>query len=151
MRTFGLFLSMAMLATPFECDAGTLTRLSAHTSIEAITSLDISQLWNSTEPQLTEGRNVTVQFRMFDVEARPRQGGLYGCGWILIGTSDVGIQPVGVRIWSDARCDLLVTSTKDAGSSTDDRFALSVRSSEVFEIRVGADSIVSIAATTKDQ
>jgi len=70
---------------------------------------------------------------------------LYGCGWLLIGTGDVGSQPVGVRIWSDRKCNLLVSPTKDARSDADERFTLSVGSSEVFEIQVNAGSSVSIA------
>jgi len=101
MRKFRVLLTTAMLMAPFGCNAGTLIRLSPHTSVEAIQSLDISQLWNSTQARIAEGRNVTVEFRMFDVEARPHQGALYGCGRLVIGTGDVGFQPVGVRIWSD--------------------------------------------------
>jgi len=145
MRAFGVLLPMAILTAPLQCNAQALIRLSPHISIEAIRSLDISQIWNSTKINVSEGRNATVEFRMFDGENRPRRDGLYGCGWLLIGTGDVGSQPVGVRIWSDRKCNLLVSPTKDARSDADERFTLSVGSSEVFEIQVNAGSSVSIA------
>jgi len=56
--------------------------LISHTAIEAIKSLTFSQLWNSTKTRVSKGRNVTVEFRMFDAEARPAKAGctvVVGC------------------------------------------------------------------------
>jgi hypothetical protein len=82
---------------------------------------------------------------MFDEENIPRQGRLYGCGWLMIGTGDLGSEPVGVRIWSDAaKCKLLVEAA-DPGPGAKEQFTLHVKPRDTFEIRIDENENVSIA------
>jgi hypothetical protein len=133
-----------MSISPLACNAATLIQLSPHTFIEKITSLPIEQLWWSTKLQIAEGEDVSVGFHMFDEENRPEQGRLAGCGWVLIGTSDLGSEPVGIRIWSDTQCALLV-KLADAGPGAKQQFTLRVKRGEQYQIRIGEHSNVSIA------
>jgi len=144
MRMLRLLLLIAMSGAPVQSRSQTLIQLSPHTSIETIASLSIPQIWHSTEVQRAEGKNVSVESRMFDGENRPRQNRLYGCGWLLIGSGDLGSRPVGIRIWSDYQCDLQVSAAADAKPGADEQFSLRIGPREVYDIRVEAEGKVSI-------
>lgn len=132
-------LLVVALAYPVQVSALSLMQLSAHTAIDTFHILAIDQLWNSTPPELTHGINVVVEARRFDVESRPRLDKWIGCGWLLIGTGDIGITPVGLKIWTDSTCHSL--TIKRAGSSNNgaEDFYLHLGGSESHRLSVGPD------------
>jgi hypothetical protein len=129
MRKLCAFLLIALLPATPESHAGPLVALSSHTYIEAITSLSIHEIWQSTEPfRHVEGSEGIVAYATYDYEDLPVRGDLFGCGWVLIGKSDLGVVPVGVRVWSDRQeCDLKVTADDNAGSASVDAFIMSLK------------------------
>jgi hypothetical protein len=146
------FLLAALSFAPLECNAGSLIRLSPHTYIEQIRSLSIKEIWQSSgdDAGFVRGNRTALAFKIFDYEDKPTRGKLFSCGWMMIGSGDLGIEPVGVMIWSDLQvCDLQITGVT-AISDPEDRFRMRFRCKEVgtanwaftgtFELKVDAQS-----------
>lgn len=76
------------------------------TRFERIQSIPVEELWNSTAPVTAEAGIVVVELRQFDSEAPPLSGYWRGCGFVVVGTSDIGVKPVAFRVWSRSTCDM---------------------------------------------
>lgn len=135
-RVMLLVISVAFSA---HVSAQSLVQLSGHTAFETFRTLEIDQLWNSTSPEITQGTNSVVVARRFDVEARPRLDKWIGCGWLLIGTGDVGAQPVGLKIWADASCRSMSIKKLESKIKGTELFDLNLGSNESFKLSVGSD------------
>jgi hypothetical protein len=140
----------ALSLAPLECNAGSLIRLSPHTYIEQIRSLSIKEIWQSSgvDDGFVRGNRTSVASKIFDYEDKATRGSLFSCGWMMIGSGDLGIEPVGVMIWSDLQvCDIRITAI---ASDPEDRFRMRFRCKEVgiadwaftgtFELKVDAQS-----------
>jgi len=144
MRSRRVLSSVLLLLPALSSGAEPLIRISPAASADTFSTIDIQELWSSTQPVNALGGNVTVQFRLFDREYRPQQANLWGCGWMLVGTGDLGITPVGIRVWTKTHCDLQVLAEKKGALGADELFKVTV-DSESFELRVTADGKVSLA------
>src|SRR5690606_5231617 len=127
-----------MVAVPFALNASPI-QLSKGARIEVVESLSTKELWNATTPTVTEVAAVVVDSRMFDPEASPKDGKWRGCGIVMIGTSDLGIQPVTFRLWTLKKCELKVSATKASNSQSDAHFTINTGTDEMFDVRITSD------------
>lgn len=117
-------------------------QLSNNTRIEVVESFSTRDLWNTAKPNTAAGMNVIVESRLFDPESRPRNGKWHGCAIVMIGTEDLGIQPVAIRIWTVKPCDLKIRA--ETTSVTDADFSMRMGVREVFKVHVSKDLQVSV-------
>lgn len=143
MKTSPAWLLLAVSIAPLTVDAASI-QLSDNTRIEAVESLSVRELWNATTPKAVEVADVVVDSRMFDSEARPKDGKWRGCGIVMVGTGDLGIQPVAVRVWTVKPCDLTVNAAVSSKSRSGYDFNLRVSSKEVLKIHVTSDLSVTV-------
>lgn len=132
-----------LLFAPILANSSTL-QLSGNARIEVVESISTRQLWNSTRPNTVESADVIVSSRMFDPEARPIDGRWHGCGIVMIGTGDLGIQPVTIRIWTMNACDLTVSATKSSLPQLEANFTVRLNPKEALIVHVTQDLKVSI-------
>jgi len=141
MKIYAFRLLLVVLFAPLTVNAAPI-QLSNNTRIDVVESLTTRELWNAAKPNAVEAANVVVDFRMFDAEARPRNGKWRGCGVVMIGTGDLGIQPVTVRIWTKRPCDLTVSAGSKLQPGAE--FSMRVDSKETLKIHVTRDLKVTV-------
>jgi hypothetical protein len=124
-------LPMSIGAEPFDP--------SGNTQLEPVESLTTREIWNTTQPVVTQVGAVVVDTRMFDSEARPSKGKLRGCGVVLIGTGDTGIQPVGIRIWTLPPCSLDLSVQQVASARSAAEFTIHINARQSVRVRVSND------------
>ena len=131
----GLFVPMAANAAPIQ--------LSKTTRVEVVESFTARELWNTAKPNVVAGTISTViESRLFDPESQPRSGKWYGCAMLMVGTEDLGIQPVAIRIWTVKPCDLKINAKVNSARGAD--FDVRINTNEVFNVHVSEDLRVSI-------
>lgn len=137
-------LLLMAISFPSHVSAQNLVKLSAHAAFEAFNKIDIEELWNSTSPTFSKGETSIIAARLFDEESRPRLDKWTGCGWLLIGNGDVGVQPVGLKVWTDIPCNTMTVTVKKVESKKDapEIFVVDIGSSESVKISVSPDSRV---------
>jgi len=141
MKIYAFHLLLVVLLAPLTVNAAPI-QLSNNTRIEVVESLTTRELWNATKPNTVEAANAVVDFRMLDPEARPRNGKWLGCAVVMIGTGDLGIQPVTLRIWTMRPCELTVSA--DSKSRPEAEFTMRVDSKETLRIHVTRDLKVTV-------
>lgn len=139
-RAVSLLLSAALF--PAGLFAAPLT-LSKNVRIDVLESVPTQELWNVTKPDIVEAEAVLVDSRMFDPEARPRNGKWYGCAIIMIGTSDLGIKPVTTRIWTTKPCELMVRKA-NSKPQADMEFDVHLDAREMLKLRITQDLVVTV-------
>lgn len=113
------------------------TTLSPHVQVEIIQSVSTRELWNFAAPKSIEASNVVVESRQFDSESQPRRDRWIGCALVMVGTSDLGIQPVALRIWTDKSCELSISPVAPGDSGTE------------FEMHMGGQGSIKIVVTNE--
>lgn len=128
------FASLTVDAAPIQ--------LSKNTRIEVVSSFATRELWNTAKPNVVANGNAVAESRLFDPESRPRNDKWHGCAIVMIGTEDLGIQPVAIRIWTVKPCDLKIGVGMASTMGAD--FIMRIGAGEVFKVRVSKDLQVSI-------
>jgi len=143
MKTSSIWLLLLVSIAPMTVHAASI-QLSDNTRIEVVESLTVRELWNATKATSVEAGGVVVDSRMFDSEARPREGKWRGCGIVMVGTGDIGIQPVAVRIWTLKPCDLTITAAVSSRSRPGHEFNMRLGSKEVLKMYVTSDLRITV-------
>lgn len=123
-----IFIVRALLAVallPLVAEAAPL-QISTNVFVDVLESVPTRELWNAAKPDVVEAGAAIVDSRMFDPEARPRNGMWYGCAIVMIGTSDLGIKPVAVRIWTARPCEVTVTGAASSSPRLEAEFNVHV-------------------------
>lgn len=138
-----LSMFITIFIAPMAVSSPTLT-LSDSTRIEVVESLPTRELWNSIELDRLVFKNVVVRSQMFDPEARPNDGGWRGCGIVMIGTGDLGIQPVTIRISTIKSCNLTLEKADGSLPQSEARFTVNLSQGESLRVNVAEDLRVTI-------
>lgn len=131
-----IYLALMLLSTFTSAPADSSTLYLSHVRVDIIESMPTRQLWNSTKPNKLEFPNVIVVSRAFDLEARPIDGAWHGCGIIMIGTGDLGIHPVTIRIWTMNSCELTINALENLTPRSEANFNVGLSQKETLEINV---------------
>lgn len=83
-------------------------------SVEGVSSLPVSELWSFLAPKKAETDAVIVDYRAYDPESRLDRGRAHACGVLMVGTGDLGIRPLALRIWSSGSCQIEVSAIPPA-------------------------------------
>lgn len=83
-------------------------------NVEGVSSLPVSELWSFLVPKKAETDAVIVDYRAYDPESRPDRGHAHACGVLMLGTGDLGIKPLALRIWSSGSCQIEVSAMPPA-------------------------------------
>lgn len=150
MKTFFIFLLLVASIAPLTVEAAPI-QLSNNTRIEIVQSLTTRELWNTTKPSSVEAANIVVDSRMFDSEAKPKDGKWRGCALVMIGTGDVGIQPVAVRVWTVRTCDLSIEAGVSSKPQPRSEFNMRLDSKEMLKIQVTSDLKVTMGGKVVGQ
>lgn len=124
-------------------------QLSNNARLEVVDSFSTKDLWNVTIPYATKEFGVIVDSRLFDSESQPRNGKWYGCALVMIGTEDMGIQPVAVRIWTTKPCDLKIRPRTTSVMMAE--FSMQIDVKEAFSVQVSKDLQVFVGGKTVGQ
>lgn len=120
------------------CWAGPI-QISPRVQVEVVQSLSPVELWNSAPPQSIETANIVVESRQFDSEARPRRDRWFGCAIVMVGTSDLGIRPVALRVWTDKSCEISINISGPSDSRSSAEFDLKTSGKDSFKIIVTSE------------
>jgi len=143
MKTFFVHALLAAVLLPFEIGAAPL-QISNNVRVDVLESVTTKELWNVAKPDVVEAASVLVDSRMFDPETRPRNGKWYGCAIVMIGTSDLDIKPVAVRIWTARPCELMVREVLSPNPQFVAEFDARLDARESLKIRIARDLGVTI-------
>lgn len=147
MKTYLLGTLLVAVLLPLQLGAAPL-KLSSNVQIDILDAVPTQELWGVTTPDVVEAAAVLVDTRMFDSEAAPRSGKWHGCAIVMIGTSDLGIRPVAMRIWTTNSCSLVVNKTTRQKSLGEVEFDMRLSTKEVLRVRVTKDLVVKINGIT---
>ena len=118
--------------------------LSDSVRIEPITTVSTQELWSTAPPETVASGSVVVEHLPIDVESATVKGQWHACALILVGTTDVGIKPVAVRVWTSQPCDSSI-SLRASAAPSETAFRLKVTTNQTFDITVTEEEKVSIA------
>lgn len=136
-------LTMAALIPP--CADAAPVSLSKSVQIEAITTVSTEELWNTAKPKSVMSGEVAIRQLGIDSEAGDIQGKFQACALILIGTGDLGIRPVALRLWTSVPCDGSVSAMPPSNTPGEAKFKLRATESQSFTIHVTDNEKVRIS------
>jgi hypothetical protein len=138
-------LLLAVTAMAVAQAQGSPLPLSDSVRIEPVTAISVQELWSTAQPKTATSGVVVVQTLGIDSESAATDGKWHACALMLIGTTDVGIKPVAVRLWASGSCDVSVSALSTAGDAADAAFSLKTADNQPFVIRATGNESVSIS------
>ncbi len=115
--------------------------------VEPTRALTVQQIGQLADRTVSSASRFTVMLWSFDVEDRPRKGGLRGVAFVLVTNGDLGAKPVGAVIWAaePEGADFQTESDRDVVRISV-RTARSTCTQTPVSIRVATDGVVSADA-----
>lgn len=107
--------------------------------VDVLGSVPVEELWSLAEPDIVEAAAVVVDIRAFDREASPVDGTWRGCAIVMIGTSDLAVTPVAVRVWTSGACQLKIRTKEVSVPREHVEFEMDTGSSQRISLGVNAD------------
>jgi hypothetical protein len=144
MKTVCISLLTLAAVLPLQSEAAPIS-LSDSIQIEPITAISTQELWSTSESRMATSGVVIVEQLGIDPESASVRGKWHACALILIGTTDVGIRPVAVRLWASRPCGVSVSTISTPNAAVEAKFSLNVADGQNFAIRVGGTEKVSIS------
>ena len=138
--------SMLMLAAlaPLHSGAAPIS-LSKRVQVEPISTVPTEELWSTTVSKTVTTGNVVVEQLGIDVESGSLRGKFQACALILIGTVDLGVKPVALRLWASVPCDASVSGMAPSNTPGEAKFKLRIDERTTFTIHVTGDEKVTIS------
>lgn len=144
MKSLPILVVSLVAAFPFQVDAGPIN-LSKTVQIESITTISTKELWSTAASKSIESGVVIVEQLDIDPEAASVRGEWRACALVLVGTSDTGIKPVSVRVWTPKPCDVSISTVRGANAPGEENFRLKIDGKQTFTIHVTGNQQVSIS------
>ena len=143
MKIYFVSALLAALLLPVKHGADAL-ELSSNVRVEVLDSVPTRELWSLAKPDVVEAAAVLVDSRAFDPEARPRDGKWYGCAIVMVGTSDLGIRPVAIRILTARPCELTLRKAAGSRPQIEAEFDIHLDARESLKMRIAKNLEVTI-------
>ncbi|WP_070209593.1 MULTISPECIES: hypothetical protein [Stenotrophomonas] len=140
---FALAVTFAAL-TAVRAEATTIN-LSDSVQIEPITTVSTQELWSTAASKSVESGVVIVEQLDIDPEAARMRGGWRSCTLISVGTSDLGIKPVAVRVWTLQPCDVSISVVRAPNAPGEEKFLMRIDRKQNFTIHVTGNQKVTIS------
>lgn len=143
MNKSALLLSALLLTSAANCLAAPVA-VSKTVKIETFNTVTPRELWSALKPTLSNSGSVIVQHQGFDVESASIEGDWRACAIILVGTTDLGINPVALRIWTTFECDSSVKALTPDKNSGPARFSIPLGRGQTLQVEVTPDQKVHV-------